>query len=66
MMNYDYSNSNISNTLANYVLVVNSDIAFYPGVLKKISNNMERCISHVENFGKINVFIINLFNYIKQ
>jgi hypothetical protein len=63
-MNDDNIISNITAAAANYVLVINSDISFYPGVLKKISNNMERCISHVDDFGKI--YYIYLILIIKQ
>jgi len=34
-----------------WVLVINSDIAFYPGILKRISKETERSMAHIENFG---------------
>ncbi len=34
-----------------WVLVVNNDIAFYPGVLRRIGRSVERALSHDQNFG---------------
>lgn len=40
-------NSNITT----WVLVINSDIAFYPGILRKISRETERSLANIETFG---------------
>ncbi len=51
--NFGLKQLNISSggAAASWVLVVNNDIAFYPGVLRHLSRSVERAIRHDERFG---------------
>jgi hypothetical protein len=41
----------MSNESVDWVFVLNNDIAFYPGVLKRISHYVERSLIHDKKFG---------------
>lgn len=48
---FNYGLRGMMNKNSSWVLVINSDIAFYPGILKKISKETERSLAHFETFG---------------
>lgn len=41
----------MQNSTAKWVLVVNSDIAFYPGVLSKLARSVNKALQHIQSFG---------------
>ena len=48
---FNYGLHGMMNINSTWVLIINSDIAFYPGILKKISRETERSLAHIDTFG---------------